>query len=474
MEGVPRTATLFILQLFLFFFSGLSQSDPIPAPMEKTEQEALYTVIQGFVGKWWNGSELYPDPCGWTPIQGVSCDLFEDKWYVTVLNIGPIFDNSLECVHDAEFSSYLFELKHIKSLSVFNCFSSVTNPTTLPCEDWQKLSGSLETLEFRSNQGLVGVIPSSFGLLANLKSLVLVENALSGELPQELDNLVHLRRLSLPGNRLSGQIPNSLGNHLSDLLILDLSRNSLTGPLPPSIGNMNSLLKLDLNSNHLDGELPWELSKLKVLTLLDLRNNNISGGWIRSLQGMMSVEHVLLSNNPMGGNLMDFEWKYLRNLATLELSNMLLTGKIPESMTELKRLRFLALNNNHLYGSVPSKIADLPCLRALYINENNLTGELVLSQVFYERVGRRFASWSNPNLCYIVGLNSTRHIPIGLEKCKHKQLNPFSDVSTETSMSDGNTSQGSSLTVSFRRLASVWWLILMKDMIVAFLLVVPL
>lgn len=37
--------------------------------MEKREQEALYFAIQGFVGKWWNGSEIYPDPCGWTPIQ---------------------------------------------------------------------------------------------------------------------------------------------------------------------------------------------------------------------------------------------------------------------------------------------------------------------------------------------------------------------------------------------------------------------
>lgn len=41
----------------------------IIAPMEKKEKEALYSAIQGFVGKWWNGSDLYPDPCGWTPIQ---------------------------------------------------------------------------------------------------------------------------------------------------------------------------------------------------------------------------------------------------------------------------------------------------------------------------------------------------------------------------------------------------------------------
>lgn len=38
-------------------------------PMEKQELQALYSTIQGFVGDSWNGSSLYPDPCGWSPIQ---------------------------------------------------------------------------------------------------------------------------------------------------------------------------------------------------------------------------------------------------------------------------------------------------------------------------------------------------------------------------------------------------------------------
>lgn len=46
------------------------------APMEKAEQEALYTAIKGFVGNWWNGSNLYPDPCGWTPIEVLLFNLY--------------------------------------------------------------------------------------------------------------------------------------------------------------------------------------------------------------------------------------------------------------------------------------------------------------------------------------------------------------------------------------------------------------
>ncbi|KAK2981296.1 hypothetical protein RJ640_006997 [Escallonia rubra] len=45
------------------------EGESLVAPMEKTEQQALYSAIQGFVGNWWNGFDLYPDPCGWTPIQ---------------------------------------------------------------------------------------------------------------------------------------------------------------------------------------------------------------------------------------------------------------------------------------------------------------------------------------------------------------------------------------------------------------------
>jgi len=60
--------------IFVMFILSLSarccgQEDLDIAPMEKPEQEALYSTIQGFVGDSWNGSDLYPDPCGWTPIQ---------------------------------------------------------------------------------------------------------------------------------------------------------------------------------------------------------------------------------------------------------------------------------------------------------------------------------------------------------------------------------------------------------------------
>lgn len=61
--------------LLLFPFVGLflscagQEGTSTVAPMERKEKEALYSTIQGFVGKWWNGSDLYPDPFGRTGLQ---------------------------------------------------------------------------------------------------------------------------------------------------------------------------------------------------------------------------------------------------------------------------------------------------------------------------------------------------------------------------------------------------------------------
>ncbi|KAM4114663.1 hypothetical protein ACJW30_04G086000 [Castanea mollissima] len=406
-----------------FFVFCKGQEYTSIAPMEKNEQEALYAAIQGFVGKSWNGSDLYPDPCGWTPIQGVSCDLYNGFWYVSALNIGPVYDNSLQCTRSAEFTHHLFMLKHLRKLSFFNCFFSPhQKPARIPTSNWEKFTESLESLEFRSNPGLIGTIPTSFGYLKSLESLVLLENGLTGELPQEMGSLVNLRRLVLGGNKLFGQIPASFGG-LKELLILDLSMNKLSGSLPWTLGNLTSLLKLDLSNNMLEKELPSTIGSLKNLTLMDLGRNNFSGGLVQLLQEMVSLKEMVMSNNPLlGGNLNGIQWQNLQNLEFLDLSNMGLTGNIPESMTELKRLRFLGLHNNNLSGSLSPRLASLPCISALYLYGNDFAGKLEFSEGFYRKMGKRFGAWNNPNICYQAELMlSTSNVPYGVKPCKQER-----------------------------------------------------
>ncbi|XP_062111222.1 piriformospora indica-insensitive protein 2-like [Humulus lupulus] len=465
-----------IIVIFILCLDGwcYGEGDMDIAPMEKAEQEALYSVIQGFVGSWWNGSDLYPDPCGWTPIQGVSCDLFDGLWYVTALNVGPVHENSLGCAKEVEFRPPLFEqFKHLKALSFFHCFVSwKKHQVTIPSRNWETLSSSLESLEFRSNPGLVGQIPANFGSLVKLQSLVLLENGLEGQLPANIGNLAGLQRLVLAENRFSGHIPRSFGG-LSKLLIFDLSRNLLSGPLPPTLGSLTSLLKLDLSNNLLEGRLPSEIGGLKLLTLLDLRNNKFSGGLTESFEELFSLQQMVLANNPIGGDLMSLEWKKLKQLEMLDLSNTGLTGEIPESVSELNRLRFLDLSDNNLSGHLSPMLAALPCVGALYLNGNNLTGELKFSELFYGKMGRRFGAWDNPNLCYSIGLSPPiSHVPFGVKPCHQrvKLLQPNSNAH----LADANANLDQN---SYVMMASVgspaivvngfWWFIFL-DILVMF------
>lgn len=422
MKGIIKSRSTSKVLIFIFCMSVVfcngEEAEPLGALMEKREQEALYSVIQGFVGKSWNGSDLYPDPCGWTPIQGVTCDIFDDGyWSVTALNIGLVHENSPSCVSNMEFSSDLFSLVHLKVLSFVNCMVHKNHPITIPTQNWSALSGSLESLEFRSNPGLVGQIPIAFGGLSNLQSLVLLENGLTGELPTNLGNLFNLKRLVLSGNRFTSQVPSNFGS-LRRLLIMDLSRNSLSGTLPFTFGGLDSLLKLDLSNNQLVGNIPNEIGNLKNLTLLDLSKNKFSGVLTKSLEELSSLEELVLSRNAISGSLKNLDWHNLQSLIILDLSMMNLTGEVPDSISELKGLRFLGLNDNNLTGELSPKLAEMPNVTAMYINGNNFRGQLKFSEAFYGKMGRRFGAWNNPNLCYTVGLSSTGQVPSGLAPCQ--------------------------------------------------------
>ncbi|XP_021754898.1 piriformospora indica-insensitive protein 2-like [Chenopodium quinoa] len=458
------------------------------AIMEKTEKEALYNAIQGFVGNSWNGSDLYPDPCGWTPIQGVSCDLINEFWYVTDLSIGPLHDNSLTCTKNPEFRPQIFELKYLKSLSFYNCFISPQNLITLPTNNWEKLATRLETLEFRSNPSLIGSLPTVFSDLQQLQSLVLIENGITGTLPTDIGNLVHLKRLVLSGNNFTGRIPETIGS-LKELLILDMSRNSLSGYLPTSIGYLNSLLKLDLSNNLLMGDIPSNIGNMKNLTLLDLRGNNITGGLTKSVEELESLQELVLSDNPIGGEISKIDWQKLQNLMILDLSNLGLSGEFPKSMIKLKKLRYVGLGNNHLTGYLPSEIANMSGVSAVYVNGNNLTGELKFSEVFYQRLGRRFGAWNNPSLCYTSGLMSTRHSPIGVKPCKSEDIFVNTTMKYELSSENGNVLRQhaawipsttasnslnpdiiSSLGLSSCKIEGFWWSFLVESLMIVTLL----
>ncbi|KAH9307672.1 hypothetical protein KI387_035583, partial [Taxus chinensis] len=395
----------------MFLAQSVTEDYRNSAYMLDSEKQAFYSVLEALGGDL-NASNLYPDPCGLTPVPGTSCDQFGDFWYITVLNLGDVYDNSPKCSNNAVLHPSIFNLTHLKTLSLYKCF--VNAPQIMPLTQWGNLGGSLQSLIFRNNVALVGELPPEMGKLASLEFLVVTENNMKGNLPKEIGNLTKLRKLVLSHNQFYGTIPPSL-EFLHELLILDLSFNQLQGMIPPNLGNLNSLVKMDLSDNGLQSGIPGRFGELKSLTFLDLRNNQLHGNLPVSLIEMANLQELYLSNNPMGGTIDFLHWSNLQLLINLDLSASRYVGKIPESLGKMKMLRYLALNDNALSGKVPKELADLPNLCSLLLNNNNLSGALEFSSKFYQRMGRYLALWGNSRLCYVV--QGQNFAPNGVSLC---------------------------------------------------------
>ncbi len=178
-----------------------------------------------------------------------------------------------------------------------------------------------------------GTIPSELSQLSQLKLLSIASNYLTGIIPPELGKLSQLKTLDLGNNKLTGIIPPELGK-LSQLKTLDLGKNKLTGIIPPELGKLSQLKTLALGNNKLTGIIPPELGQLSQLTVLQLFNNQ--------LEGTIPPELGMLSQ-----------------LVGLDLRYNQLTGNIPIDLGKLSQLNFVDLNTNKLTGIVPPKLKQL-------------------------------------------------------------------------------------------------------------------
>uniref|UniRef100_A0A0D3F3L4 Leucine-rich repeat-containing N-terminal plant-type domain-containing protein n=1 Tax=Oryza barthii TaxID=65489 RepID=A0A0D3F3L4_9ORYZ len=133
-----------------------------------------------------------------------------------------------------------------------------------------------------------GLSKLRFAQLPRLVFLDLSINSLYGPIPSDIDRLAELSYLDLSNNKLTGSIPPSIGN-LRSLIKLDLSTNEITGSIPESIGNLTSLQNMDLSNNRIIGPIPSTFSKLKSLITLKLESNVLNAilppelGFLRNL-----------------------------------------------------------------------------------------------------------------------------------------------------------------------------------------------
>ncbi|XP_057990155.1 receptor-like protein EIX2 [Hevea brasiliensis] len=192
--------------------------------------------------------------------------------------------------------------------------------------------------------------------------LDLSNNQLSGPIPNRLGEVLATTRFfSLSGNQLTGVIPISLGDMMS-AQVIDLSRNNLTGSIPSNLGNCSSLKVLDLQHNNLSCEIPGSLSQLNMLQTLHLSNNKFSGEIPSFLHNWSSLETLDLGYNRLTGNIPPWTSNVFPNLRILSLRSNTLSGEIPPELSNLSSLQILDLAENELNGTIPASFINLKAM----------------------------------------------------------------------------------------------------------------
>ena len=314
------------------------------------------------------------------------------------------------------------------------CYS-ITNTTSLlrinegltgeiPSEIGQLTN--LVTLKLHYNE-LTGSIPPEIGNLTSLVKLDLRYNNLSGSIPTEVWSLISLKELGIQKNQFSGTIPSAIGN-LTELTHLYLYGNQFTGSIPAEIGNLINVWKLHLNNNQFTGLIPeticninmefynpykFDISGNQLLPPYpdciaefvgyqyseDCESNYLFDG-ICTEQSDLDVLQKFIDNSSetinmemddnnngiiepielgtqhwWDGRLTELNCNYdLANEFTL--SDLGLSGEIPQEIGTLDSLEFLWLEDNQLTGPIPTEIGNLSKLKYLIMHYNQLSDSI--------------------------------------------------------------------------------------------------
>ncbi|KAG8471741.1 hypothetical protein CXB51_036217 [Gossypium anomalum] len=274
---------------------------------------------------------------------------------------------------------------------------------------------SLLALDLSQNT-LFGGIPRWMGKMSCLEVLLMANNHFEGPIPVEFCKLNYtLKILDLSANNISGSLPCSCFSRLThvylsrnklkgpitsffnstDLMILDLSNNHLTGNIPNWIGSLSMLSYLLLNNNYFEGGIPVQLCELHWLRLIVVSNNNLSGTIPPCLMITISNDSSRAIYNdsgilrsvtsfsvdvPIKFTMKSISYFYkatvLTYLSGIDLSCNKLTGEIPHQFQNLRDIIVLNFSHNSLIGPIPPALGDLSQIESLDLSHNNLSGNI--------------------------------------------------------------------------------------------------
>lgn len=230
------------------------------------------------------------------------------------------------------------------------------------------------------NNNLSGEFPSFLQNAGWLLFLDLSYNKLSGNVPTWIaQRMPYLEVLILRSNMFCGNLSNQL-NKLDQLHFLDVAHNNISGSIYSSIRSLTAMkyshtsgldnyTGASISMSIKDQELNYTFQSTNNIMLIDMSYNSFTGPIPRELTLLKGLQSLNLSGNQLSGTIPN-DIGILRRLESLDLSYNDLVGEIPSSLSDLTFLSCLNLSYNNLSGRIPSG-QQLQTLNNLYMYIGN-------------------------------------------------------------------------------------------------------
>nr|KJB28121.1 hypothetical protein B456_005G028600 [Gossypium raimondii] len=192
-------------------------------------------------------------------------------------------------------------------------------------------------------------------------------------------NLHRLQRLNLAGNNFNTTLFSYGFDKLQNLTHLNLSSSCFHGQIPMKISQLTRLVSLNLS---FQDDCYWRNGYDYNSATLKLEKPNFKT-FIKNLKFLMelyldasnALHSLSLSYTNFSGKLPESIGN-LKFLTNFELYDCNFFGPIPSSIANLSHLVNLDLSSNKLSGSIHSSLFTLPSLKILYLEENQLVGKI--------------------------------------------------------------------------------------------------
>jgi len=279
-----------------------------------------------------------------------------------------------------------------------------------------------------TNSNLSIDLPPEIRGLSDLVILDLSTNEFTGPIPdlvlpnqnnEGYSGLTQLEYLYLYRNQFSGILPNSI-THLRSLLEMKLSDNQLSGKLPHDWDLMMNLQKLNVARNSLEGTLPLTVQTMVTLKVLQVQENKFHGP-LPHLAFATDMTMLYFGQNQFTGTLPE-SWTSMNELKDIIVSENKLFGTIPIEYGEaLHNLKRFSARVNSIEGSIPTEFGLLTRLQHLLLDHNKLTGSLPSELSRCEHLysmhlqGNQLEGLVAEEVCELVSFKSLAHISTDCE-----------------------------------------------------------